>query len=100
LPPRSSTSIALAAASWICSENPRFACASAERSCDCTSDCTSALPLNSSSSSACASPDSSREATSRGITTAASTCADLTFSIACARERTLTGWTWLNRCCA
>ena len=35
---------------------------------------------------------------SGGITTAASTSPDLTFSIACAREGTSTAWTWLNSC--
>ena len=39
-------------------------------------------------------------AMSGGITTAASTCADLTLATASERERTVTGRTWLNTCCA
>ena len=45
-------------------------------------------------------PEESRAAMSGGITTAASTSPDLTFSTACAREGTRTDWTWLNSCSA
>ena len=45
-------------------------------------------------------PEESRAAMSRGITTAASTSPDLTFATACARVAVGTASTWLNSCVA
>ena len=65
LPPDSSAPIACAAARWICLEKPMFACASAEFSWDCTSDCSRALPLYRTSMLPWLTPEEIRAAMSR-----------------------------------